>query len=226
MSKYLVISPSRKFLPISSAEIQWMWAIVNPKKDHLIQGQNFGLGIPNIGQITTTARTKGEVIHLSEGSFRWLMKSPALLICYVAFDFFVHKPLDRSDPTVAAAAAAGGISFVTGFQKTQISWVMRKTESGDQRSIFRSMNFRSSFRYGWIPDHGVDFFALFIQDLAEKWRDIFKKAENHLKDTVSIILPLIYFSGPATFSSLTWVLRSAKISCSKKKNIQVSSARS
>lgn len=100
---------------------------------------------------------------------------------------------------------AGGIPFVTGIQKTQISWVMRKTESGDQRSIFRSMNFRSSFGYGWIPDHGVDFFTLFIQDLAQKWRDIFKKAENHLKDTVSVALPSMYFFRPVTifFSNLS-----------------------
>lgn len=106
------------------------------------------------------------------------------------------------DPIDAAAATAGGIPFVTGVQKTQISWVMRKTESGDQRSIFRSMNFRSSFGCGWIPDHGVDFFTLFIQDLAQKWRDIFKKAENHLKDTVSSTLPSMYlFRSVAIFSS-------------------------
>lgn len=61
MSKYLVIAPDRKLLPVSGAEIQWMWAIVNPKKDHLVQGHNFGLGIPNIGHITTTARTKGGI---------------------------------------------------------------------------------------------------------------------------------------------------------------------
>lgn len=112
------------------------------------------------------------------------MRSPALLICYVAFDFPVHKPLDKSDPIAMAAAAANGVPFVTGVQKSQISWVMRKTES-DHRSIFRSMNFRSSFKYGWIPDHGVGFFTLFIQDLALKWREIFKKANDHLRDAVS-----------------------------------------
>lgn len=62
MSKYLVIPPDRKALPTSSAEIQWMWAIVNPKKDHLVQGHNFGIGIPNIGHIATTARTKGKIV--------------------------------------------------------------------------------------------------------------------------------------------------------------------
>ncbi|KAL0639987.1 hypothetical protein Q9L58_000815 [Maublancomyces gigas] len=162
MSKYLVITPDRKLLP-PGAEIQWIWAIVNPKKDNL-QGQKFGTGVPNIGHMTTTARTK------------------ALLICYVAFDFFVHKPMDRSDPVTMAAAAATGIPFGTSIEKTQISWVMRKPESDDQRSMFRSMNFRSSFEYGWIPDHGLGFFTLFIQDLARKWREIFRKAEEHLKE--------------------------------------------
>lgn len=120
------------------------------------------------------------------------MKASALLICYVAFDFFVHRPLDKSDAAAAAAAAASGVSFTTGIQKTQISWVMQKTESDDRRSIFRSMNFRSSFEYGWIPNHGVDFFTLFIQDLDSKWHDIFRRAENHLKDTVSVISTMYF----------------------------------
>lgn len=59
MSKYLVITPDRKLLP-TSAEIQWIWAVVNPKRDNL-QGQKFGTGVPNIGHMTTTARTKGEI---------------------------------------------------------------------------------------------------------------------------------------------------------------------
>lgn len=115
------------------------------------------------------------------------MRSLALLICYVAFDFYVHKPMDKSDPVTLAAAAATGIPFGTRVEKTQISWVMRKPESDDRRSMFRSMNFRSSFEYGWIPDHGLGFFALFIQDLAQKWREIFRRAEEHLKEAVSVL---------------------------------------
>lgn len=60
MSKHLVITPNRKIPPSDGADVEWMWAIFNPKKDNL-QGQKFGTGVPNIGQLTTTARTKGEI---------------------------------------------------------------------------------------------------------------------------------------------------------------------
>lgn len=65
---------------------------------------------------------------------------------------------------------------------------MRKTESADQKSnpIFRSMNYRSTLEYGWVPNHGVDFFTLFIRDLQNKWQEIFKKADIHLKESVCI----------------------------------------
>lgn len=63
---------------------------------------------------------------------------------------------------------------------------MRKAESTDGKSnIFRSMNYRSSLEYGWVPNHAVDFVTLFIRDLENKWKEIFKKAELHLKETVS-----------------------------------------
>lgn len=58
MKKYIVIGPEDHPEP-SQADVQWMWALVNPKKDQLVQSHNFGSGIPNIGHIATTAHTKG-----------------------------------------------------------------------------------------------------------------------------------------------------------------------
>lgn len=112
------------------------------------------------------------------------------MICYLSFDFYVHTPPPPPDPTkirrVDPRAVETYTCFLTEVQKSEISWIMRKAESTDGKSnIFRSMNYRSSLEYGWVPNHAVDFVTLFIRDLENKWKEIFKKAELHLKETVS-----------------------------------------
>lgn len=57
MTKQVVEPP--KELP--RAEVQWMWALINPNKEH---AQDGGLGIPNLGHIETTAQTKGKDSYL------------------------------------------------------------------------------------------------------------------------------------------------------------------
>lgn len=42
--------------------------------------------------------------------------------------------------------------------------------------------------YGWVPNHGVDFVTMFIRDLENKWKEIFRVAEIHLKEIVSVYL--------------------------------------
>lgn len=56
--------------------------------------------------------------------------------------------------------------------------------------VFRSEDFRSTLDIGWIPDHGIDFFTLFILDLHAKWRVLIEKADSHLSTNVSIF-PLV-----------------------------------
>jgi hypothetical protein len=56
--------------------------------------------------------------------------------------------------------------------------------SGNTEPFFRSIEYRSTLNYGWVPSHGVEFFKLFIVDLHEKWRDVLDKANSHLAESV------------------------------------------
>jgi len=56
----------------------------------------------------------------------------------------------------------------------------------------------STLPFGWLPDHGIQFFSLFLRDLKHKWSALFSMAEEHLARTVSIhaLVPL-YIGKPA-----------------------------
>lgn len=89
-----------------------------------------------------------------------------------------------------------GEAFQVVCQKSQISWVMQKPHislGGDtgQRTdagsnpIFRTEDFRSTLDVGWIPDSGLDFFTLFLEDAHRKWKDLTEEAHSHLAKSVS-----------------------------------------
>jgi hypothetical protein len=96
-------------------------------------------------------------------------------------------------------------TFLTVFEKSEISWIMVRPEpepdpSADDdstkeksKAILVSKDFFSNMEYGWIPEHGVEFFTLFIEDLHKKWNQLFRQADTHLAKTVSfpIITPFI-----------------------------------
>jgi hypothetical protein len=68
MSKYLALHGNVR-PETSGANVQWIWALVNPRKDLHGPTRNYGLGIPNIGNIATTAHTKGVFLsHPPQGS--------------------------------------------------------------------------------------------------------------------------------------------------------------
>lgn len=123
------------------------------------------------------------------------------LACYVRFEFMVH--VENSKDVSEQAVSTMGKSFQTQArrQTSDISWIMKrpkissKMESGSgslsdarSRPIFQTMDYRSTLDIGWIPNHGVDFFTLFILDLHKKWRAILEKAELHLVSSVSAFL--------------------------------------
>lgn len=61
----------------------------------------------------------------------------------------------------------------------------------DSKPMFRSVDFRSTLECGWVPNHGVEFFTLFVSHLHAKWRDLFKQAEFHLCENVCITLYIL-----------------------------------
>lgn len=77
-----------------------------------------------------------------------------------------------------------------------MSWIMRKpciipdddpgrpTET-KSNPIFRTEDFRSTLDIGWIPDSGLDFFTLFLEDLHGKWKNLMERADSHLIKYVS-----------------------------------------
>lgn len=77
--------------------------------------------------------------------------------------------------------------------RSEMSWIMRKpriTPKDDptgvkSNPIFRTEDFRSTLDIGWIPESGLDFFTLFVEDLHKKWKDLMERAESHLVNYVS-----------------------------------------
>lgn len=136
----------------------------------------------------------------------------ALLTCYVGFEFLVHDPDTESDKTRNSSGPTAGKPFKTRLEKTEISWSMRRPSSDTDGkpglrnstdsvtyTIFQSVDYRSTLDIGWIPDHGVDFFSMFIVDLQKKWTDLLKSADKHLTNNVSSLLSLATnetFNGP------------------------------
>ncbi|PVH92104.1 hypothetical protein DM02DRAFT_544386 [Periconia macrospinosa] len=47
---------------------------------------------------------------------------------------------------------------------------------------FQPIEYCSTLPYGWIPENGTDFFALFMKFLKEKWLETCKQAEEHLEN--------------------------------------------
>lgn len=73
-----------------------------------------------------------------------------------------------------------------------MSWIMRKPRIAPEDDltetkfipVFRTEDFRSTLDIGWIPDSGLDFFTLFVEDLHTKWKDLMERAHSHLVNYV------------------------------------------
>ena len=118
----------------------------------------------------------------------------AILICYVRFEYFETVPNSED-------------SFATKSAKSEIFWIMVRVSVGDEpdtpgshgpRSagslpttpkivMLRSKDYFSTLPYGWIPAHGMQFFTLFLEDLHAKWDAIFRDADVHLANRVSLM---------------------------------------
>lgn len=85
-------------------------------------------------------------------------------------------------------------------ETTRVSWIMvarsddnTNKEGSDSKSPtdqkplvnLRTVEYRGTLNIGWIPDHGVEFFTLFIADLHEKWRKNLEDARIHQAINVS-----------------------------------------
>lgn len=141
-----------------------------------------------------------------------LIKYPvALLRCYLRFD----GPLEDD-------------SFGLQTPRSEMSWIMRKpciipeddpgrTTETKSNPIFRTEDFRSTLDIGWIPDSGLDFFTLFLEDLHIKWKNLMERADSHL---------IKYVSNVPVFCDMVnnvGLARSARNSCWKKERIPLSS---
>lgn len=83
---------------------------------------------------------------------------------------------------------------------SQISWTMIARSdvnkgldakgSIDQKPLvnLRTVEYRGTLNIGWVPDHGVEFFTLFIIDLHSKWRRNLEDARRHQATNVSPVL--------------------------------------
>ena len=74
---------------------------------------------------------------------------------------------------------------VSDWGKCGIAWTMVSPTKPKDGLCWRSMDHFSTLSYGWIPDNGADFFALFVQTMKEKWLILCGLAEEHLSKRVS-----------------------------------------
>lgn len=106
------------------------------------------------------------------------------LICYVHFSFSGQR--DAED-------LSG--NFQVQAPDLRILWLMKRTLSesseedqpgseNNRKIVWRSVEFRSTMRYFWIPENGVDFFTLFVTGVTEQWASIFSQAKTHLSKRV------------------------------------------
>ncbi|KAF8535308.1 hypothetical protein BDD12DRAFT_350432 [Trichophaea hybrida] len=108
----------------------------------------------------------------------------AFLRCYASFQYYVGHSYQDSDVDCRS-------SFEMTPQRSSISWIMLKGKRRDEQTsspgarmeILSSRIYISTLSFGWIPDHGLEFFSLFLRDLKQKWCLLFDTAENHLAST-------------------------------------------
>jgi hypothetical protein len=82
-------------------------------------------------------------------------------------------------------AAAQKSSLVSLWTKHAIAWKILQPSKPTDRTCWKSTEHFSTLPYGWIPDDGAEFFALFIRKLKENWLDLFATAQERLSQRVS-----------------------------------------
>lgn len=117
-----------------------------------------------------------------------------MLLCYVSFGYAVVESDENAQ------------NFEFSRRYSKISWVMFKSRpeklnrtrpsEGTGRlnksvEFLESRIYLSSLEFGWLPDHGIEFFSLFVKDLVNKWSVLFERIRAHLAETVSYILLLV-----------------------------------
>lgn len=81
----------------------------------------------------------------------------------------------------------------------QMSWTMKRAKDAPTPFIgyfMRSMDYRSNLRlkYLAIPENGVTFFTLFLDDVHQRWQELFTTANEYISTTVSPALQSIHLS--------------------------------
>lgn len=98
--------------------------------------------------------------------------------------------------TIRGPETGAAKNFQRARETSQISWIMAaridingpdsKSPVGQKPLVnLRTVEYRSTLNIGWIPNHGVEFFILFITELHDKWRKLLGDARNHQSVNVS-----------------------------------------
>jgi hypothetical protein len=122
------------------------------------------------------------------------------LIGYVCFDFSSTLALVVNNPGKTPIK-----SFSTDPRKICISWIMHSksliskepTPEGkphnesENEVLLRSQNYWGTVRNLWIPNHGVEFFIWFLDEVQDEWHGILDKAELFLDERVGLSIPFV-----------------------------------
>ncbi len=76
-------------------------------------------------------------------------------------------------------------SLVSTWSGQGIAWTMIPPSKPSEGTCWKSIDHFSTLPYGWIPDDGAEFFALFIRKLKENWLELCATAEERLSQRVS-----------------------------------------
>lgn len=121
--------------------------------------------------------------------------------CEISFPFFIANDRPEGEAQTRGVRSEDSKiiatkSFKTKLQESQISWDMvagtdlgpgSKSSNGTSpRVTLHTVDYRNSLSNSWIPDHSMEFVTLFISDLHNKWRELFKAAQEHQANNVSI----------------------------------------
>lgn len=148
--------------------ITWSW----------VQDRRYQYGIPNLEALMALPA----VDSIGNKS-----ASNPKLICYAWFTLFSPLPYD----TIIVQKDVQ--PFAVKDQDCQILWKMElhrpapdptKSVHMTPRAVLRSTEFRSTMNHFWIPNHGVEFFDLFVHDMQKKWEELFENARVHLVQSV------------------------------------------